>query len=54
MTYRVIQKFLDDVLALELSTGQLAKVVRKASAALATSYHQLQLALPARRDGQRR
>jgi hypothetical protein len=49
MTYRVIQTFLDDVLALKLSTGQLAKVAGKASAALVTGYQQLQMALPARR-----
>jgi hypothetical protein len=48
MTYRVIQTFLADVLKVDLSTGQLAKVVRKASAALAPSYSQLQAALPSR------
>ena len=46
MTYRVIETFLGDVLHLPLSTGQLAKIVRKASAALALSYEQLQAALP--------
>jgi len=46
MTYRVIETFLADVLHLPLSTGQLAKVVRKASAALESSYEQLQAALP--------
>jgi transposase len=48
MAYRVIQTFLADVLQLGLSTGQLAKVVRKTSAALASSYQQLQVALPRR------
>lgn len=46
MTYRVIETFLNDVLHLPLSTGQLAKIVRKASAALAPGYEQLQAALP--------
>jgi len=46
MTYRAIETFLSDVLHLSLSTGQLAKVVRKASAALAPGYEQLQAALP--------
>lgn len=46
MTYRVIQTFLADVLHLPLSTGQLAKVVRKSSEALASGYAQLQSALP--------
>jgi transposase len=46
MTYRVIQTFLRDVLQLDLSTGQLVKVVGKASNALLTSYEQLQTALP--------
>ena len=46
MTYRVIETFLADVLHLPLSTGQLAKIVRKASVALAPSYDQLQAALP--------
>jgi transposase len=46
MPYRVIETFLADVIHLPLSTGQLAKVVRKASAALAPSYAQLVAALP--------
>lgn len=46
MTYRVIETFLADVMHLPLSTGHLAKVVRKASAALAPRYAQLQAALP--------
>jgi len=46
MTYRVMETFLADVLHLPLSTGQLAKVVRKASAALESGYEQLQAALP--------
>jgi transposase len=49
MSYRVIETFLADVVQLPLSTGQLAKVVGKASAALAPGYQQLQSALPARR-----
>jgi transposase len=57
MAYRVIQTFLADVLQLELSTGQLAKVTGKASAALASGYEPLQTALPARKmvnvDGKR-
>jgi transposase len=48
MTYRVIQTFLTDVLQLQLSTGQLVKVVGKASAALAPSYQQLEAVLPDR------
>ena len=48
MTYRVIETFLSDVMHLSLSTGQLAKIVHKASAALAPSYEQLQAALPGR------
>jgi len=46
MTCRVIETFLTDVMHLPPSTGQLAKVVRKASAALAPSYAQLVAALP--------
>ncbi len=46
MPYRVIETFLADVMHLPLSTGQLAKVVRKASAALAPSYAELVAALP--------
>jgi transposase len=46
MTYRVIETFLKDVLHLPLSTGQLAKIVRKASAALAPACGKLQAALP--------
>jgi transposase len=48
MSYRVIQTFLADVLQLPLSTGQLVKVVGKASAALTPGYQQLQSALPGR------
>jgi transposase len=48
MTYRVIETFLSDVMHLRLSTGQLAKIVRKASVALAPSYAQLQAVLPGR------
>lgn len=46
MTYRVIQTFLRDVCQLDFSTGQLVKVVGKASGALLPSYEQLQAALP--------
>jgi transposase len=46
MTYRVIQTFLRDVLQLDFSTGQLVKIVGKASDALLSSYEQLQTALP--------
>jgi transposase len=49
MTYRVIATFLGDVIHLPLSTGQLAKIVRKASDALASSYAELQAALPGRK-----
>jgi transposase len=46
MSYRVIQTFLADVLQLDLSTGQLVKIVGKASAALLPCYQQLQSVLP--------
>jgi len=46
MSYTTIQTFLRDVFGLALSTGQLAKVVQKASAALAEPYAQLRAALP--------
>lgn len=46
MTFRVIQTFLRDVLQLDFSTGQLVKIVGKASAALFSSYEQLATALP--------
>lgn len=48
MTYRVIETFFSDVMHLPLSTGQLAKVVRKASEALSPGYAELQAALPGR------
>ena len=47
MSYTTIQTFLADVLGLAVSTGQLAKVVAKASDALAGPYAQLAEALPA-------
>jgi transposase len=47
MTYRVIQTFLKDVLQLDLCTGQLVKIIGKASEALAPFYQQMQAALPA-------
>jgi transposase len=46
MTYSVIQRFFGDVLNLHVSTGQLGKVIRKASAALKSSHEELQTALP--------
>jgi transposase len=46
MSYRVIETFLANVLDLPISTGQLAKIVRKASAALAATYEQVESALP--------
>jgi transposase len=46
MSYRVIETFLADVLHVPISTGQLAKIVRKASEALAASYEQVQGTLP--------
>jgi transposase len=46
MSYTTIQKFLSDVLGLSLSTGQLAKVVQKASVALGPCHAELQAALP--------
>lgn len=46
MSYRVIQTFLSDVVQLNLSTGQLVKVVQKASQALEPLYAHLQAALP--------
>lgn len=46
MSYRVIQTFLRDVMQLDLSTGQLVKIVGKASAALVPSYQEMQAALP--------
>jgi transposase len=46
MSYTSIQTFLDDVLGLPLSTGQLAKIVQKASAALGPCHAELQACLP--------
>ena len=46
MSYTTIQTFLKDVLDLPLSTGQIAKIVQKASAALAPCHAELQAALP--------
>jgi transposase len=46
MTYRVIQTFLEDVLQLDLSTGQLVKIVGKASAALEPCYREMKAVLP--------
>jgi transposase len=47
MSYTTIRAFFRDVLGLPLSTGQLAKVVAKASASLANAYEELADALPA-------
>ena len=46
MSYRVIQRFLSDVMGLSISTGALVKVVGKVSAAMHSCYQQLQQALP--------
>jgi transposase len=46
MSYGTIQRALADVFRLPLSTGQLAKVVHKASRALAGSYEELARRLP--------
>jgi hypothetical protein len=46
MSYTSIRTFLGDVLGLELSTGQIAKIIQKASAALGPSHAELEAALP--------
>ncbi len=46
MSYTLIQDLLKDVMGLDLSTGQLAKIVQKNSAALEPAYQQLVEALP--------
>ena len=46
MSYGLIATMFEDVLGLEVSTGQLAKVVQKSSRALAPAYQQLLEALP--------
>lgn len=46
MSYTSIQTFLSDVLGLDLSTGQLAKIIQKSSVSLAASHFELQAALP--------
>ena len=46
MSYGLIATMFEDVLGLEVSTGQLAKVVQKSSHALAGAYQQLLEALP--------
>lgn len=46
MSYTSIQTFLSDVLGLSLSTGQIAKIIQKASAALDSSHAELAVALP--------
>ena len=45
-SYTTIQAYLRDVMKLELSTGQLVKLVNKARAALDGPYHELLTALP--------
>ena len=45
MSYQTLRAFFRDVLGLPVSTGQLAKVVAKASAALAEAYEELADAL---------
>jgi len=45
-SYTTIQKYAQDVLGVPLSTGQLAKVIGKVSAALEAPYEQLLAALP--------
>jgi transposase len=46
MSYSLIQRFCGDVLGLPISTGELAKIVQKASAALASAHDQGRRALP--------
>jgi len=46
-SYRTLQKYTAEVLGVSLSSGQLAKVIGKVSAALAPPYEELRAALPA-------
>jgi transposase len=46
MSYSLIQNLLKDVMGIDLSSGQLAKIVHKTSAALEPAYEQLRQALP--------
>jgi transposase len=46
MSYTSIQTFLGDVFGLPLSTGQIAKIIQKASAALGPCHAELQASLP--------
>lgn len=46
MSYRLIQRFLQDVFDFSVSTGELVKVVNKSSTALASGYGDLQQRLP--------
>lgn len=46
MSYTSIQTFLEDVFSLPLSTGQIAKIIQKVSAALSPSHLELQGSLP--------
>lgn len=48
--HRVIQSFASDVLQLKFSTGQLVKIVGKASDALAPAYEELQTATSPKRS----
>jgi len=49
MSYRLIQRFLEDVLGFSVSTGELVKVVGKTSVALGFSYDDVQRQLPDQR-----
>jgi transposase len=46
MSYSLIQDLLKDVMGIDISSGQVAKIVQKASRALAPAYEQLLKALP--------
>ena len=50
MSYRTIRRALADVFGVPLSTGQLAKVVHKASVALAGAYDELASTLPSEKQ----
>jgi transposase len=45
-SYTTIQTYLHDVMHVELSTGQLVRLINKVSAALREPYHELLMALP--------
>jgi transposase len=46
MSYALIQRFCSDVLGLPISTGELVKIVHKASAALEPAHEEVRCALP--------